>query len=402
MKILHFNEHYGNLGGAERYVKEVCGALLERGWEPVVVASSADAGGIAEQGVRIHRLPPSFGLRSSWGAAGPLKQILDAERPDVVHLHNVQYLLGPPLIRVIQGQAPVVQTVHDARAFCPRWTSKIIPSPPALCTYPMGAHCLRHGCYPYHRDTRAPAANFGKFLQVGWQLRLMRSLYRILISSRYMCEQLLLNGFDAGRITLLPMFPSIFHLPLAPNARQRRIVFAGRVDESKGIREFLLSIAGLPPGNWSALVAGNGPCLAEAKSLAAELGLGDKITFAGWLDDHALAQTIASACALVISTRVPESFGLVGLEALACGTPVVAFDAGGISEWLADGQTGFRVPWGDVKALTRRLAQLLDDPELVETLGRQGRERAACFAKAAHVDRLCAIYSEAAASRHGA
>jgi glycosyltransferase involved in cell wall biosynthesis len=91
---------------------------------------------------------------------------------------------------------------------------------------------------------------------------------------------------------------------------------------------------------------------------------------------------------------MPESFGLTGLEALACGTPVVAFDAGGITEWLADGATGFVVPWGDVSALADRTRQILEDDALEERLSRAGRQHAQRFSLERHMNRLGEIYTE--------
>lgn len=402
MKILHINEHYWILGGAERYLAEICAALVGRSWEVVVVTSSATATAGDPGPVRVHLLEPSFGLRSTRRAAAPLQRILDDERPDVVHLHNIQYFLGPPLLRVLQARAPVIQTVHDARAFCPRWTSKVIPGAPALCMYPMGSHCFRHGCYPFHRTTASVFKNLQKFFMVGWEMVQMRKLDRILVSSGYMREQLLLNGFPSDRIVTLPMFPSLSIAPAERHKRNRRIGFAGRIDESKGIRQFLASLAKLPAGDWTAQVAGDGPFLEEARAIAARQGLQDRVEFLGRLQDRALMEMLAAAYVVVMPTLVPESFGLIGLESLACGTPVVAFDSGGISEWLKDGTTGFLVPWGDVDALARRLAQLLADENLAETLGQQGRRWARHFDKARHVDKLCDIYNEVAACRRGA
>jgi glycosyltransferase involved in cell wall biosynthesis len=91
---------------------------------------------------------------------------------------------------------------------------------------------------------------------------------------------------------------------------------------------------------------------------------------------------------------MPESFGLAGLESLACGTPVVAFDAGGITEWLAHGVTGFVVPWGDVSALAARVRQILENDVLAERLARASRPHAERFNLERHMNRLAEIYTE--------
>jgi glycosyltransferase involved in cell wall biosynthesis len=399
VKILHINENYGSLGGAERCVMDICGALVERGWEQGVVASSTNTRPGEVQRVRVHTLAPSFGVRSTQHAVAPLKRILDAERPDVVHLHNIQYFLGPRLLRVLHARAPVIQTVHDARAFCPRWMSKIIPSAPALCTYPMGAHCFRHGCYPFHRSTANVFENLQKFFLVGWEMALMRKLDRILVYSGYMREQLLLNGFPSDRLVTLPMFLPLPFAPPERSTRKRRIAFAGRIDESKGVREFLASLVKLSGKGWTAQLIGDGPFLGEANAIVIRERLQDRVQFLGRLDGPAFMKALSLAYVVVMPSLIPESFGLVGLEALACGTPVVAFDSGGVSEWLKDGKTGFLVPWGDIEMLAHRLAQLLADEKLAGRLGRQGQDLARHFDKAQHMDTLCQIYTDAAARR---
>ncbi len=399
MKILHISEHYGTLGGAERYLSEICADQAKRGWEPIVAASPSASPG--EPGsVRVYPLEPSFGLRSARRARRSLERLLDVERPNVVHLHNIQYFLGPALLRVLRSHAPVIQTVHDTRVICPRWLSKIIPSATSPCPFPMGLHCFRHHCYPFHRTPASALGNLYKFVLVGWQLMLLRRLDRVLVPSAYIYQQLRLNGFSEHKLERMPLFLQADFVPPDRNATRRNIVFAGRIDEAKGIRQFLDCLARLSTTVWTAQVAGSGPFLTEAKAIAARLGLMERIEFLGQVPMDALAQVLGAARVVVMPSLMPESFGLTGLEALACGAPVVAFDSGGIAEWLEDGVTGFLVRWGDVSALAARVRQLLEDDALAERLGRQGRQHAARFDRERHMNRLCEIYAETTAARH--
>lgn len=400
MKILHVNEHFGTHGGAETYVTDICAALGEAGWEPVVVAAAPDSE-VCARGVRIHAIAPSFGIRSTRRAAASFKRILEMERPDVVHLHNIQYFMGNSLLRLARRCAPVVQTVHDTRAVCPRWQSKILPRSPALCTYPMGAQCFRHGCFPFHRTTARALPNVEKFWLVLRQMGIMRKLDRVIVHSEYMREQLLLNGFSADRIVKLPLYPSHAIRLSERRKRSRRIVFVGRIDETKGIRELLQAVARLRCADWSLHLAGDGPFLEQAKAVAHHEKVESKVEFLGRLDGDAVTQMLASAYVVVLPSLVPESYGLVGLEALACGTPVVGFDSGGVSEWLKHGKTGFLVPRGDVPALTERLERILADEQLAETLGRQGLAWATQFDRAGHLDQLCDVYRQLASNRLG-
>jgi glycosyltransferase involved in cell wall biosynthesis len=104
------------------------------------------------------------------------------------------------------------------------------------------------------------------------------------------------------------------------------------------------------------------------------LGLRDRVRFHGFVPREIMKEFTLQASVLVVSSVWPEPFGLVGPEALSYGVPVVAFDAGGIREWLIDGENGFLVPWMDTDAMGERVERLLRDKELARRLGRRGRE----------------------------
>ena len=87
-----------------------------------------------------------------------------------------------------------------------------------------------------------------------------------------------------------------------------------------------------------------------------------------------------------------ESFGLVALEAMACGTPVVASETGGLAFLVKDGETGFHVPADDPKALAERLRIIIQDDVLRERLGAQAAEYAKAFAWSKIIDQIIDLY----------
>jgi glycosyltransferase involved in cell wall biosynthesis len=88
-------------------------------------------------------------------------------------------------------------------------------------------------------------------------------------------------------------------------------------------------------------------------------------------------QAFYRECSVVaVSSVWPEPIATIGLEAMRYALPVVAFDAGGISDWLMDGQNGFLVPWMDRARFARRLEQLLGDKQLARVMGERGLELA--------------------------
>ena len=119
---------------------------------------------------------------------------------------------------------------------------------------------------------------------------------------------------------------------------------------------------------------GEGKLRGKLERLSAELGFQHRVQFHGWVDSTALHTFYERAKVVAIPTRAPESFCLVGPEAMHFGRPVVAFDAGGISSWLEHDQTGFLVPEQDVPAYAQALERLLTDTSLARRMGEHARE----------------------------
>lgn len=148
-------------------------------------------------------------------------------------------------------------------------------------------------------------------------------------------------------------------------------------------------------GEWTCTVVGEGIASVKARSQARERGLADRVTFAGWLNDGALADAFDQASVVVVPSRWPEPFGIVGIEAMAHGRPVVAFRVGGVPDWLDDGVTGWAVAPGDVAAFADRLGWTLDHPDEAAAMGARGRVRVERdFLARGHLAKLMPIYQQ--------
>ncbi len=113
------------------------------------------------------------------------------------------------------------------------------------------------------------------------------------------------------------------------------------------------------------MVAGDGSALDELKKLAKELGISERVSFCGWID-HQKLDTLYQQCSMVVIPSIwPEPFGIVGIEAMAYGKPTIAYDVGGISEWLKDGDSGFLVKPGDENELVEKINFILNNPAQV-------------------------------------
>lgn len=149
---------------------------------------------------------------------------------------------------------------------------------------------------------------------------------------------------------------------------------AGQLIERKGHRFLLEALQDFPHSHppFRLIVFGEGPLESALKKQAGELGLADHVQFAGFRDD---LDRYVGAFDLFVHPALAEGLGVATLKAQAAGVPVVGFDAGGLSEAVANGETGLLVPPEDVDALSEAIATMIDDDALRERCGARGRER---------------------------
>lgn len=186
------------------------------------------------------------------------------------------------------------------------------------------------------------------------------------------------------------------------------ILYVGRIEPLKGIDTLIEAIAymrrngGFDDHSFCLAVVGGEPDLspdilsaemARLKDLCHDYGLDDLVTFLGKRDQDSLPYYYSAAEAVVVPSHY-ESFGMVALEAMACGTPVVASQVGGLAYLVQDGVTGYTVPSSDVKALADRLAELIKDHDLRQQLGNQAASLAQEFSWDIVANRIIDLYKE--------
>ena len=281
-----------------------------------------------------------------------------AAAADVVHSHTWYANLGGHLAALLSG-APHVVTVHSLEPLRPwkaeqlgggyalsSWCERTaLESAAAVIAVSEGMRADLLGCYP------AVPADRVRVIRNGIDTREYAPDSGTDVLERY--------GADPGR-------------PL--------VVFVGRVTRQKGLPVLLRAAARLDPGTQLMLCAGQ-PDTAE---LAAEVtGLvqdlldtrSGVIWLSGMLARREVIQLLSHATAFVCPSLY-EPLGIVNLEAMACGTAVVASRVGGIPEVVADGETGLLVPPGDPVALADAVNALVRDQALAAAMGQRGRERA--------------------------
>ena len=168
------------------------------------------------------------------------------------------------------------------------------------------------------------------------------------------------------------------HAHASPGQDARRdidVLFVGRLSREKGV-DVLLDAMRSIPGAPRLVIAGDGPLKAELERHAAQAGV--PAEFTGWVDPDALPALVARAHVQVVPSR-SEPQGVVVIEALATGTPVIGARVGGIPEMISEGETGWLVAPNDPAALAAAISEALTDRERVAAMRERARRSAERF-----------------------
>jgi D-inositol-3-phosphate glycosyltransferase len=211
-------------------------------------------------------------------------------------------------------------------------------------------------------------------------------------------------GVDTDHFYCIPPDESKAVIEICPDCRM--FLFVGRIEPLKGVDTLIRAIAILKEKGlmtkmpYSLSIVGGDPDaspmemnveMARLKHLCHELGLDDMIVFLGKRSQDTLPYYYSAAEAVIVPSHY-ESFGMVALEAMACGTPVVASQVGGLAFLVQDGVTGFVVPDGDPLVLADRLSRLILEPGLSQKLGDQAAICAQDYAWPKITARILSIY----------
>ncbi len=225
----------------------------------------------------------------------------------------------------------------------------------------------------------------------------------IVVASRHMRDEYVRAGVASARVHAIPLFAPP-HVPAAaPDEASRPIdvVFLGRMTPLKGpgVLVEAAARASVRLGRrLSVVFAGEGPERHRLEPLAASHGIDAR--FPGWVSPAERDRLLRDAAIIAVPSQWPEPFGLVGLEGGVFGTPAVAFDVGGIADWLVDGENGRLIgPARGAAGMAEAIADILDNPDLRRRLAAGARAAAARFSVDRHVRSLLAVL-DGAAARH--
>ena len=393
MRILLANEARAGGGGVETYLAGTAAGLVARGHDVALLYGNPSA----EIG------PTRIDVAQSWSVAdlgleGALSQVR-GWAPDVAYSHNMRRL---DVDEALARQGPLVKLMHGYFGTCVSGQKAFLFPDPRPCSRICGPACL--ALYVPRRCGQLDLMQIMPNYRWASRQRALFPEYRaIVVASRHMRDQYRAHGVPADRVHTIPLFadPPAPILAAPANPDPVDVVFLGRLTTLKGpglLLEAVRAVSVLLGRTISVTFAGEGP-ERERLRRAAEGMPGLNAVFPGWLEVPARTALLTRAKLLAVPSIWPEPFGLVGLEAATLGVPAVAFDTGGISEWLSEDVNGRLVtPVGDSAAMGTAIAAILIDPSTRARLSEGARATAARLSMDAHLTRLEAVLTAARAS----
>jgi glycosyltransferase involved in cell wall biosynthesis len=390
MRVLLIADWMSHPGGSEVYIAWLREALRRSGDEVKLLTSFArpSNGG-----------SPDFAVYGSDRAAAQallqiynpfsvvqVRRALRAFRPDVVLVSMFAYHLSPAILPQLR-HVPTVLSVLDYKIICPTG-SKLLPNG-TRCTEPAGSICWRNGCVSLPHWARDQP----RYTLIRSGLKHVR---RVLSCSRWVQRELALNGVASEHLPLPVALPSPrFHRAPDP---QPLFIYCGRLTVEKGLplllRAFAKLVKEVPTAHLR--LVGEGTQRPILERMAEAIGLAGSITFTGGVPAAQVEDHLVDPWALVAPSLWAEPFGLVALEAIVRGIPVIASANGGLGETVENGVTGLLFPNGDEEALLQQLhavasGRAFSSHALPESIVNRVRES---YALDGHRDRLRGIFAE--------
>jgi glycosyltransferase involved in cell wall biosynthesis len=368
------------IGGIETYIETLVAELAATGhdvalWHestgPETRALMALPDGVVSSPINTVRLPA----------------MIDGWRPEGI---VVNCLDDPTLESMLLSEAGALFVAHNYHGVCISGTRAWGRPEVRPCTRRFGPGCLAH-YFPHRCGGRSLVTMTRLYRRERRRQTILKRAVAVVALSAYVREVYLANGWEPSRVVHVP-----FGLEAAPRATAEpgaaaasadgvlELATVGRLERLKGVHLLLdaLPTVRARTGRGVALtVIGDGSSRAELEQHANRIRTTTtdvEIAFLGWLSPEERDRRLRNASLVIVPSAWPEPLGLVGAEAGALGLPVVAFDVGGIGEWLIDGVNGRLVPADPPSAppLADAIAALANNPAAIARMSSAARETA--------------------------
>jgi glycosyltransferase involved in cell wall biosynthesis len=393
MRILIAHEAPAGGGGVESYLAALIPALAARGHQVAFLHcnSRTEKGPTRLLDARL----PSASVADD-GLEGAINRMREWQ-PDLCFSHNMGAL---DVDERLAAEWPLVKMMHGYFGTCISGQKAHTFPGVAPCSRAFGPGCL--ALYlPRRCGQRRP---FGMVRQYAWasRQRALFSLYaHVVVASAHMGAEYEKHGVAVDQLTVAPLFPTAGDVTvMRPMPARPSVLFMGRMTAIKGAAVLAHAVAAavrLSAAPIPVVFAGDGPERTSLRRLTQDLGI--EAAFPGWVTGAARSAAFDAATLVAVPSLWPEPFGLVGLEAGARGVPAVAFDVGGVREWLHDNESGRLVRERSAPVLGRVIAELCSAPGEIARLGEGAQRVARTLSLEAHAAILERVFARVANPR---
>jgi glycosyltransferase involved in cell wall biosynthesis len=397
MKILEINKFNYVQGGADKHFLDLVSLLKTKGHEVAVFAMESPKNdfspwkkyfvsyvGYGKGDTLWQKIIGTLRMFYSFEAKRKIKKLLDDFQPDIVHIHNIYHQISPSILGEIKKRhIPIVMTVHDYKLICPNYLLQ----------------CNGGNWEEWGSDER-----YWKFVQYKcfkhsyWKSFLVMLEFRwhqywnsydkhidyYLVPSQFTKTKLIAAGISRKKMDVLPLFMrEQDYCEIAKvNLREKYALHFGRLSKEKGVDKLIEMFKHFP--EIKLYLAGNIEDDLQIPQLP-------NIKHVGFLKQVELERYIRQALFVISPSKLPETFGLIALEAIKNGTPFIGFDTGAFSEIIADNREGYLCQ--NEEEMQERIALLARDEGLRVLFSRQSLEKAKKFNRDAYCIRIMEIFS---------
>lgn len=360
-------EFFPQIGGEAAYTSGLASALNDLGNEITVITTTSEKNTeVSEEGdIRIIRLPKSHVLPKMLSFSIDARKILESgELGRIDIIHNTSDYNGI-IIPSNKKKNPVIATIHHPYADERR-------------IYRANTSITEYFKYALHRKI--------DYLEYNSKL-LCRKSDRLIAVSNYTAKSVMAEyGIQPDKISIIPNAVDInrFNPDIDGTEIRKKlgiateivILFVGRLDFQKGIEYLIPAFSKIVKDFPEAklIVVGDGPLKNNIRAAVNEFGLSGSVFLMGRTETDDLPK-IYAACDIFVVPSLMEGFGIVYLEAMACGKACIGANIGGVEDVIVDGNTGLLVPPADSDSIYHAIKKLLSDKDTLARFGKEGRKR---------------------------
>ena len=393
MKILFLQDDFPpySYGGAGQVAFNLAKGLKEKGHQVFVISAKQEkslSGRENYQGLGVYRIYSNYHER--WraylglyhpGVVSQIKKIIKEVKPDIIHAHNIHYHLSYYSLKIAKRfGCPLFLTLHDAMSFhYAKLTEFISPnnlSIPKKINYQISPL----GQIKRFKKRYNPFRNIiiRHYLKCPNQIfAVSQALKKALNDNKIKNVEVVYNGIDLKNWSLslekVNQFKNKHHLT------DKKVIFlASRLTKAKGIEALLDAFVLVNQKIKNSILfiaAKKDNYLKKIIEIAQEMGIGDNLVVAGWLDQENLKKSYLAADLVVTPSLCLDTFNLSNIEAMAARKPVVGTCFGGTPEIVTDGQTGYIVNPLNKEMMAEKIIGLLANSQKSEEFGRKGYQR---------------------------